>query len=390
MGSGASKGKGRTSGKYKAPEPLPEASVEAEAKAEPRAKSQSKQQKETAYHRKNCTDEDLKLVHTINEAYPFQDDQRKTASKKEKVHYIGDGVKHDWGNVSVAKMQKKIICIVCKAFILDRYEEAPFFYCLRCKRDDKSESRHLEMCVQCYNEGALATAPREKISLIQKGARGGSDSFGGGKMSGEITQSTGDMNMYRGGSSASMQARVAARTSRGATLRSGTQSLTIDEDNTMRAPSPVPAMRTGGGCTPHPTIPSGFWKGKVTEGASSRPVNYKFFWDGSGQISGNGPENSELKGSITGQEKGAVQVKWTEKHDWGMIEVTAEVKDPKPCPTGCGFRITWHETHCCDRCARGGHSEKCDKAPHSFDGKKGLKGKFKASDGGGGDIFLLA
>jgi len=37
---------------------------------------------------------------------------------------------------------------------------------------------------------------------------------------------------------------------------------------------------------------------------------------------------------------------------------------PALCPGGCGFQITWHETHCCGRCAHGdGHGDHCDKRP---------------------------
>lgn len=37
-------------------------------------------------------------------------------------------------------------------------------------------------------------------------------------------------------------------------------------------------------------------------------------------------------------------------------------RSPKPCSRLCGFRITWHKTHCCNRCELGtGHGPKCDK-----------------------------
>ena len=35
----------------------------------------------------------------------------------------------------------------------------------------------------------------------------------------------------------------------------------------------------------------------------------------------------------------------------------------RPCPSpGCNFRVTWHDTHCCNRCASGrGHGTHCDR-----------------------------
>ena len=36
---------------------------------------------------------------------------------------------------------------------------------------------------------------------------------------------------------------------------------------------------------------------------------------------------------------------------------------PKLCPSGCGFVVTWHSTHCCQRCVGepGKHGSKCDR-----------------------------
>merc|ERR1719253_2590036 len=48
--------------------------------------------------------------------------------------------------------------------------------------------------------------------------------------------------------------------------------------------------------------------------------------------------------------------------DEGRSFVQYHDMDPKTCPGGCGFQITWHETHCCDKCAKtngGTHGPKC-------------------------------
>mmetsp|Transcript_54344 Transcript_54344/g.129494 ORF Transcript_54344/g.129494 Transcript_54344/m.129494 type:complete len:543 (-) Transcript_54344:133-1761(-) len=47
-------------------------------------------------------------------------------------------------------------------------------------------------------------------------------------------------------------------------------------------------------------------------------------------------------------------------------EITDAKKSPsesKPCPSGCGFEVTWHETHCCVACKKnpGTHGGKCEK-----------------------------
>jgi len=37
---------------------------------------------------------------------------------------------------------------------------------------------------------------------------------------------------------------------------------------------------------------------------------------------------------------------------------------PRECAAGCGFQVTWHTTHCCGACARGGrHGPRCEKKP---------------------------
>jgi len=295
----------------------------------------------------------MKMVSTINEAYPYKDDERKIVDKKEKVYNpLGDGAWHDWGDVSVSKLQKKINCVVCQNYILDRYEEVPFFYCLRCKREER-EGKHLEMCISCWNNGALATGPRDKIALVKGDdtEQKGRDSFAGGKLSGDVNMGrksiTADAQAMRGRNSqgGALQARVAERASRTAGLNISPRS-----DDEGRRPSkerkPQPTMLTGG-CRPHSTIPCGLWKGRVTEGASGRPVEFKFFFDESGEVSGNGPDNCEVKGTISGPTSN--KVTWKEKHDWGTIDVTADMKE--------NYRK--------------------------------IVGKFKASDGGGGALELI-
>jgi len=49
-----------------------------------------------------------------------------------------------------------------------------------------------------------------------------------------------------------------------------------------------------------------------------------------------------------------------------------KTKDPTTCPSGCGFQVTWHETHCCGKCANGnGHGDRCDRLPMRMKNKSG-------------------
>merc|ERR1712146_786695 len=37
-------------------------------------------------------------------------------------------------------------------------------------------------------------------------------------------------------------------------------------------------------------------------------------------------------------------------------------KRSRPCASGCGMMITWHKTHCCNRCSkRGKHGRHCER-----------------------------
>jgi hypothetical protein len=47
----------------------------------------------------------------------------------------------------------------------------------------------------------------------------------------------------------------------------------------------------------------------------------------------------------------------------GLVRAaTLQNQEQIPCPSGCGYQVTWHATHCCGRCATGmGHGERCDR-----------------------------
>jgi hypothetical protein len=320
------------------------------------------------------------------------------------VHHIGDGKWHQWGEVSVAKMQKKIHCIICKAYILDRYEEMPFFYCMRCKREP--DNRHIEMCVSCYNVGYLATGTREKIQMLSSNQTNSkNDSMSGQKMSGEIHHHT--ENVYRlnsdkattsvaravkicpnncgyqvtwhkthccnccannhgvhgprcekkpvPGNEQDRGGRIAAL-KRAGSMDSMSSALSSNNWSghgsieSSRSTSGIwnSERQTSGGlhsnnCGVHSFIPSGVYRGKISEG-TGREVVYNLRFGADNSVSGIGPEKSTVAGKINDK-----KVKWIERYDWGALEVNSE----------------WMEK------------------------KQFLKGTFVASDGGGGKLDLV-
>jgi hypothetical protein len=98
------------------------------------------------------------------------------------------------------------------------------------------------------------------------------------------------------------------------------------------------------------SLPCGVWKGKLSEGKSSREAVYELsFYPNGLTVDGVGPDGCTILGSAE-QRRSMLNVTWTETHTWGTITVT------------------------------GGAS--LDDFPVR------LTGKFKASDGGGGKIDL--
>lgn len=118
--------------------------------------------KDCAWHQKNCTDKDFHLVETIAAAYPFDASKRKTVQKKEEIYGgLADPTRTTWGEIDVMTLgPPRISCDACGAFILTREMEVPFYVCRHCR----ASGRKLEMCVNCYESGVLATGRREVIS----------------------------------------------------------------------------------------------------------------------------------------------------------------------------------------------------------------------------------
>jgi len=340
MGCGASSGGGgkRYADGRKREAPPQEPSHEPEQDPVEKKKGHGK---DTLWHRKNCTDNDLSLVHTIQEAYPFDAKDTQIITKKEKVwNPTGDGVKHNWGDVAVAKMIKQIKCVGCKCQILDRYEEVPFYFCMRCR---STGEKHCDLCTECYNQGVLKTGERHPANI---GGKKREDSFGGHKIQAQAKAKGSGMsedNLYMN--------RQSSGPSRSSEPRRPSKNSNNSGDGGAGS-RPVVRNASGGGRR-HATLPCGNWKGKIFEGASGRPVAFSLFFSEGGEVTGTGSENSQVQGSLPGMGKLGHKVTWQEKLDWGTVTFTGEIDEHNAPP----FK---------------------------------MKGTFKASDGGGGKLELSA
>jgi len=116
--------------------------------------------KDSEWHERNCDDSHLILVESIAEAYPFESRVRKTVELKEKIYGGGfkDPTRDNWGKIEVMQLgPPKLSCDPCGAFILNRSMEKPFYVCTNCRKC----GHKMEMCVECYAAGVLATGPRK-------------------------------------------------------------------------------------------------------------------------------------------------------------------------------------------------------------------------------------
>lgn len=111
------------------------------------------------WHEKHCTDRDFQYVKKIQEAYPLDEEKRKSVGK---ANHKSHGGSYD--NITVAKMVKHINCGVCNVLVTKSCfgsEEVPFYHCKRCKLN----GHKMDLCVSCYDAGELATGVRQKTAV---------------------------------------------------------------------------------------------------------------------------------------------------------------------------------------------------------------------------------
>jgi len=111
------------------------------------------------WHEKHCTDRDFQYVKKIQEAYPVDEENRKSVGKSNHKSHGGS-----YNNITVAKMVKHIHCGVCNVLVTKicfGSEEVPFYHCKRCKLN----GHKMDLCASCYDAGELATGVRQKTAV---------------------------------------------------------------------------------------------------------------------------------------------------------------------------------------------------------------------------------
>ncbi|CAE8662361.1 unnamed protein product, partial [Polarella glacialis] len=146
------------------------------------------------WHVKNCEQGNLIQVHTIEEAYPFED-KRKSVEKKEMCYSIDDQSRKHWGNVTVAVLgPTQLLCDVCGDLIVRRGGRKPFYVCTNCR----SHRRKLELCVKCYHcktldkqfgdEKDKKKQPDDRVSFARSSVSPGPPKLPSGRWAAEIAE----------------------------------------------------------------------------------------------------------------------------------------------------------------------------------------------------------
>jgi len=250
-------------------------------------------------------------VKTIQEAYPFDETKTVGVNKKERIRGgVGDRV-HDWGNVEVVQMVKKLSCTVCGVFILNWQDSQPFRFCRRCRKAD----RKFQLCLQCFESGAhLAESAQTSVAGSPRGSPRGSpqgsprDKKKKSSPRGSLAEVT---NMRYGNIS---------HLSCGGVNQEPPRSPRASPRGAPKSPCASPR---GGDKPPSYIMKSGKWAGTVDEtgGSSKRRAEYEFQFDAKGGMSGFGPERSAVVGVVS-----AFHVRWSEQHTWGTMEVKGTAK----------------------------------------------------------------
>lgn len=260
----------------------------AKAKAKGKAKSKQKkafEAKDVEWHLKNCLDSQFELVKTLREAYPFDENKKKTVHKKENVRSGGmdDLLKADnWGTVEISDIgPTRLLCDVCGVMMVDLYSapENPFYVCRNCQR----AGRKLELCVNCFRN-----KKHEKAFAAENG----------GKSIGTAS----------------------AMSLKKAHTRSGTRDLYASEGGGSSTGTELIEE-----ASKHMT--SGTYEGHFEEEGGKRKVSYELFFSAKGEISGKGLSGNEVI-EVSGTYRWDAlaykpRVEWTEKHDWGTLSFSA-------------------------------------------------------------------
>mmetsp|Transcript_5323 Transcript_5323/g.12805 ORF Transcript_5323/g.12805 Transcript_5323/m.12805 type:complete len:371 (+) Transcript_5323:48-1160(+) len=299
---------------------------------------------DVVWHKKNCTAAEMTVARTIREAYPFDDHNKKTVTKKK----IASKEAGDWGQVSVYKLGPfQINCDLCGRYILDRQGTEPFYYCRRCR----SRGRKMELCMRCYQDfhgkgndgtGTNSTSPP-------------STPMGAQPSEGSMTAPASPKG--QGGSPLSPK-KISTKSGEEPTSPAGLSPPNARTPRMMRQVSPngPGTPKAGGGGLMGPTNsnsdgitratsskrdmapaasernPSwaktvaqrltGSWKGNVVEMGSSRAAKYEMKFLPDGTLSGSAANFVFLTGTFTCSDGQHGNFEWVEKHEWGTSTFT--------------------------------------------------------------------
>lgn len=261
-----------------------------------------------AWHKEHCSDADLCLAQNIQQAYPFDHNAKKQVSKKERLY--GADRRSNWGSVTVTRTGiRRLLCCACGTFIADRLSDTQFYYCRRCK----GSKRRLDICLKCFERGALSASSRNGHQ-VQPFARG-ADMLSPAS-SGHMSIKSEPGRTPPGRSSFSMQDTLSPPAHR---HRSLPVNPTITKLPGAVSPRPLTLPPTvipkdspsRGGA--NRSIPSGMWRGFITEDGHCREAIRKLQFNADRSIAGSGEHGCDLKGSYTACANN-YKVSWSEAH----------------------------------------------------------------------------
>lgn len=224
------------------------------------------------FHAQNCRDTDFHRFNTIREAYAFDETNKKSVSKKERVYGCTERGVQNWGSATVNRRGVlKIHCDACGVFVVDRAGREPFYTCVRCRNAGKK----LNLCTGCFEMGRL-----------------------GGERETRSTQAS------RMSSPGEPQPVYSSRGS-GDRIPSKTSSFS-DSASTPRG---------------QPAVPSGRWEATLIEQKRPRKEIRDLTFTADGRLRGSGPENCQVSGVYSNTSRTVV---WTETYAWGKLDVNGK------------------------------------------------------------------
>mmetsp|Transcript_37270 Transcript_37270/g.87471 ORF Transcript_37270/g.87471 Transcript_37270/m.87471 type:complete len:367 (+) Transcript_37270:22-1122(+) len=339
MGCGASASKKR---------PVPEVSKLKDARTKSGESLDSKKglhraQSDVELHRKECTEDDMGQVFTIQQAFPTVD---------------AAGRRH-----SCSSLPEELVCTTCSRFLVSDLQEKEFFACRKCWM----AGRRFVQCTSCYMAAGAQEASRSCRPMSPKMQRRRSSgnleksksmdaSYLSTRRLSHATNASVSVQLQRRGSEASIETEDGSsdeetrpqgppvevqeplkqrRNSQSQALSRGRRRSSTREISLPRRRSEVHPQRrqsTDDGLVTKSTSMlamfdwtklSGTWDVEIREeGSKTRKEQRLLTFSDSGSITGTGNSGCvSLDGRATG-----LNMEWLEVHPWGSMHVTAKYK----------------------------------------------------------------